>query len=63
VDRALATLRKIEVQGNIFTDHVGQTIFDALLEVTTEKWLRCHMAVSHVCIHCHALLPIPLSCM
>ena len=33
VSRDLPTLRKIEVQGNIFTDHVGQTIFDALLEV------------------------------
>ena len=33
VSRSLPTLRKIEVQGNIFTDHVGQTIFDALLEV------------------------------
>jgi hypothetical protein len=27
------TLRKIEVQGNIFTDHNCQTIFEALLEV------------------------------
>lgn len=33
VSRDLPTLRKIEVQGSIFTDHVGQTIFDALLEV------------------------------
>ena len=33
VPRSLPTLRKIEIQGNIFTDHVSQTIFDALLEV------------------------------
>lgn len=33
VSRALPTLRKIEIQGNIFTDHATQTIFDALLEV------------------------------
>lgn len=33
VSRALPTLRKIEIQGNIFTDHASQTIFDALLEV------------------------------
>jgi hypothetical protein len=33
VPRSLRTLRKIEIQGNIFTDHVSQTIFDALLEV------------------------------
>jgi hypothetical protein len=33
VSRALPTLRKIEIQGNIFTDHASETIFDALLEV------------------------------
>jgi hypothetical protein len=33
VSRALPTLRRIEIQGNIFTDHASQTIFDALLEV------------------------------
>ena len=37
VPRTLSTLRKIEVQGNIFTDHVSQTIFDALLEVSVKS--------------------------
>jgi hypothetical protein len=37
VPRSLPTLRKIEIQGNIFTDHVSQTIFDALLEVRVHR--------------------------
>ena len=39
VPRTLLTLRKIEVQGNIFTDHLSQTIFDALLEVSVKSWI------------------------
>jgi len=33
VDRRYPPLRRIEVQGNIFADHSGQSIFDGLLEV------------------------------
>lgn len=33
VDRTFATLRKIEVQGNIFKDHTLKSIFEGLLEV------------------------------
>lgn len=33
VGRQYPALRRIEVQGNIFADHMGQAIFDGLLEV------------------------------
>lgn len=33
VPQSFPTLRKIELQGNIFRDHAGKSIFDGLLEV------------------------------
>jgi FYVE zinc finger len=51
VSRALPTLRKIEIQGNIFTDHASETIFDALLEVC---------CLSHSLSAGLAQLPFPL---
>jgi hypothetical protein len=41
VSRAFPSLRQIQVQGNIFNDHLGKSIFDALLEVRS-----CRQATS-----------------
>ena len=48
VPRDFPTLRKIEVQGHIFADHFGPTIFEALLEVHTAADSRMLFSLSHV---------------
>ena len=44
VQRDFSSLRKIEVQGNIFADHRASAIFEALLEVkmmrSVERMIR-----------------------